>query len=378
MKKNKIGLVTIHRANNYGAFLQTFATQEVLKKYGDVEIVDYVNKKLESSFDLIRYNGFNIKSIMGATKDILRLVPRVKVINSFIEDINCKYNLSERVNHCDLYEYAKNKEYTHVFCGSDQIWNPVCVSVDNNLNDYYLLNFISDDTLKISYASSMGDYKLDVYNSNIIFNELSTFDAISVREKERKNEINKITGKDVVHVLDPTLLLNRSDWLERFCNISSRVKKLSKNKYILFYSVPKVSKTRELLSKVYSLLGFDIISIDQDIYPYYKANHKVRDCSIEEFIHLFNNASFVVTDSFHGVCFSIIFRKSFYTTSPGKLSNRIVSLLETLGLESRIINDILNLTSISHVDYDTKLELKIKNEISKSKKFIEKAITTNG
>lgn len=371
----KIGLITIHRANNYGAFLQAFATQESLKKFGDVEIIDYKNDKLESSFDLIRVNSLSLKGLLGSIKDILRILPRYRVINKFKLDINNKYNLSKRLDNADLHSYAKDN-YNVLVSGSDQIWNPVCVSETDLLNPVYLLNFGDDNTKRISYASSMGAFEVDEKNSPLLIESLKKYKYISVREEERKVEIEKYINKPVVHVLDPTLLLNSSEWLSQFPEKSKRVNNLIKKKYILFYSVPKVKETRNVLDYFSKLTGYEIISIDQDIYPFYKADTKIRDASISEFLHLFNNAKYIITDSFHGVCFSLIFRKNFYAVSPGKLSNRITSLLSVIGLSDRLINgvDVLKENEINNINYNLNgIENKIEKAVSNSKGFLHHA-----
>ncbi|WP_330961892.1 polysaccharide pyruvyl transferase family protein [Photobacterium sp. 53610] len=373
MKNKKIGLITIHRANNYGAFLQAFATQESLKKYGDVEVIDYRNEKLESSFHLIRFNITSIKSGLGAVKDLLRIIPRWRVIRKFKLDIVNKFNLTPRLNSSEVDNYA-NEKFDVLVSGSDQIWNPVCVSSNENLDTNYLLNFGRNDSKRISYASSMGAFEIDTKNINTLKKSLTSYDHISVREIERKTEIQELVGKDVTHVLDPTLLLSRDEWLSRFPEETKRVKQISNNKYILFYSVPKVKKTRIVVEYFSKLTGLDVVSIDQDIYPYYRAKTKIRDASVGEFLHLFKNAEFIITDSFHGVCFSLIFRKNFFAVSPGKLSNRIVSLLDVVGLSDRLIYGKENINSHSDFSIDyvaNNVSDKIESERVKSKEFLD-------
>ncbi|PSU29834.1 polysaccharide pyruvyl transferase family protein [Photobacterium lutimaris] len=375
MSDKKIGLITIHRANNYGAFLQAFATQEFLKKFGDVEIIDYKNSKLESSFDLVRVNSYSLRGLMGIIKDLLRLVPRSRVIKKFKLDINEKYNLSKRLDFKELDFYAKEK-FDVLVSGSDQIWNPVCVSKNDMLDPVYLLNFGKVTAKRISYASSMGAFEVDNKNHPLLVESLNNYSSISVREIERKKEIENWIDKSVSHVLDPTLLLSSSEWLSRFPHKSLRVSQLSKKKYILFYSVPKVKQTRRVLEYFSKLTGYEVVSIDQDIYPFYKAKNKLRDASIGEFLHLFNNAEYIITDSFHGVCFSLIFRKNFFAVSPGKLSNRIVSLLSVVGLTERLIKgaDCINKNNITSIDYNSNnIEDKIELAINNSKSFLESA-----
>ncbi|MTC49066.1 hypothetical protein GKR59_05305 [Providencia alcalifaciens] len=371
----RIGIITIHRANNYGAFLQAFATQEVLKKYGYVEIIDYENKKLESSFSLIRIDLTSPKSILSSIKDILRIIPRFRVIKKFKLDIEQKFNLSKRLNDNNISDYA-NDHYDVLVSGSDQIWNPTCVSSNGDINSIYFLNFGNDNIKRISYASSMGNFKIKKENTTTITNLLKKYEYLSVREKETCKDIENLIHNNVSHVLDPTLLLDKDDWLGRFPEKSSRIEKMVDKNYVLFYSVPKIKESRLAVEYFSKKIGYEIISIDQDIYPYYKAQNKIRDASISEFLHLFKNAKYIITDSFHGVCFSLIFRKDFYVIHPGNLSNRIESLLESISLSDRLIKNHYDIekNGIVSINYND-LEDKIRFIIQNSKSYLHNALS---
>ncbi|MEY0908359.1 polysaccharide pyruvyl transferase family protein [Providencia rettgeri] len=320
----------------------------------------------------------SFKGLLGAVKDILRLIPRYSVIKKFKNDIEHRYQLSPSLSRNSLSDYVNNN-CDILVSGSDQIWNPVCVSEDNDLNSVYFLNFGNEEIKRISYASSMGAYKLTQENIPLVSEYLKKYDFISVREKETNKNIENLLNIKSTHVLDPTLLLRSNEWLNHFPNKTQRVTKLINKKYILFYSVPKTKQTRIVLNYFAKITGLEVISIDQDIYPYYSANTKIRDASISEFIHLFNNAHYVITDSFHGVCFSLIFRKNFYAISPGELSNRLISLLDLISLSNRLIQDtlILEKNGITNINYDA-IEENINLAISNSKTYLDLALCQSG
>lgn len=348
--KKRIGLITVHKSSNYGAFLQAYATKSYLSNFGIVKTIDYKNDYLESSLELIR-PGKGLKGLLGRVKDVLRYFPRKRVIKSTLDACESMLDLTPRLGKSDLHEYAQ-RNFDILVSGSDQIWNPRCVNEEELIDDAYFLNFGLQTTKRISYSSSMGAHEYSESEVALVKKLLSKYDNLSVRESETAGYIQGLLMKRVYHVVDPTLLLTSEQWLDSFPACSKRVTRLIGQEYILFYSVPKSKNTLRALKFLKTNMRLPIVSVDQDIYPVYACDKKLMDASLSEFIHLFKNAKFVVTDSFHGVCFSLIFRRQFYAISPGRLANRISSLLMAIGLQSRLIDSADDIDFSAPINYD--------------------------
>ncbi|MDO3385983.1 polysaccharide pyruvyl transferase family protein, partial [Gilvimarinus sp. SDUM040013] len=137
---------------------------------------------------------------------------------------------------------------------------------------------------------------------------------ISVHEKDTQLLLQGLMGKDVHHVLDPTLLLSKDQWLETL-EIKNKVN--IKEKYILLYTVPKNPLIRNAVEYFSKKTGYKVVALDQGLSAGAKVDKQIRDAGPIEFLELFSNAAFVITDSFHGTCFSINLEKPFITVSSG-------------------------------------------------------------
>lgn len=330
-------LITIHRTNNYGALLQTYAMQDVLSEYGEIQVLDYRNDYVESSLDYVRFQ-FGVKS---ALKDLIRIIPRFKAIKKMNGFIGRYFNL---VDASDV--LVGHSNFDVYICGSDQIWNPACVSKKAELDSNYFASFAKPGKKIISYGSSIGSHLFSPSEKTVAKELLSKFSALSVRESTSGAIVQSIVGKKVNHVLDPTLLITGSKWLE-LAN-APRV-----DKYILVYTVPKVKQLSSVVGYFKKKLGLKVIAIDQGLYTSKYVDKQFRDVGVEDFLGLFAKAEFVITDSFHGVCFSINFGKKFCAVRPGKHSNRIDDLLHTLDLNSRAVNNVSDLSGFDcAIDYE--------------------------
>ena len=365
----RILIITTHNANNYGAILQAYALQSFMEQYGAVNILNYENRHLAKSFDLIRRPS-NLRGVLGMGKDIARIFPRYRVINKFKSFIDRYINLTESVSESDLRD-GKFNTYDVYISGSDQIWNPVCINKDRCLDENYFLNFAPNGVSKFSYASSIGGYKFSSNEEILLSKLLCDFNQISVREKDTSDYLSKIIDRRVEHVLDPTLLLSKSDWYNCL-NIAG--KSINNEKYILLYTVPKNQLIKSTVSFYAKKLGLKVVAIDQGLNAGAKVDSHLRDVSPSEFIELFYYAEFIVTDSFHGACFSVNFQKQFVVVSEGMHANRIVSLLELTGLKDRLIQSERDIGLVkSHIDFKSAL-LKLEKARLQSRKYIENGL----
>lgn len=363
----KIALVTIHNVTNYGAILQAYATKIALSKYGEVNVIDYQNQYLNKNMHKVRFEG-SVHGIKMLVHDILNLPWRTRLLSRFKNFTDTNLNLTLTMSDKDLSE-GKLNEYDVYVCGSDQIWNPVVVSPIDKIDPIFFLSFAPSVSKKFSYASSIGHHHFTQAEKKQVKELLDKFEMVSVRESDGKKKLEEILPeKEIFHVVDPTLLLPKKEWYSLF-NV-----KQNNEKYILVYSVPRTDLIKKAIVYFSQKMGLKVIAIDRMFFPIGKIDKHVRDAGPNEFIQLFANASFIITDSFHGSCFSVNFEKPFACISAKKGANRQESLLKLLGIEERIMYTVEDFSNLNlNVDYNEvtpKLE-KIRNE---SLSFIEAAI----
>lgn len=328
MKNKKIAIITWHTYNNYGGVLQAYALRQAIKKLG-VDNVDTINYKsnLPKNFKKMKLKDLAIK-LLTHNNNIKNLIQQnSEKFNDFREN-NFTYT-KKCENAADL--FLLNDEYDKFICGSDQIWAPTL------FNENYFLSFVENDSKKISYAPSMGLPVIDnIYIKENIKKLVSKIESISIREEQGKDLIKDFTNKEIEVVLDPTLLLKKEDWNEKF--------KLEEknNEYIIFYCLGGKKEHYKIAKRISKILNKKLIIIPGNILDYKRT--EVQNASPEEFLKLIYNASLVITDSFHGTIFSINFNVPFITLKrfkDNKLSqnSRIYNILKKVKLENRLYSD---------------------------------------
>lgn len=367
----KIGILTFHMAHNYGAMLQAYALREKICQMNlDCQVIDYripviYNWHRKDKYrKLVRDNGFIIGSMKYTKRILTRYYTKDKRwcgFNNFMEnDIGISSETYEEVNE------LKNLYYDTYICGSDQIWN---AEHSGGIESGYFLNFTNNDVRRIAYAASKGPVEILDNEKDTIFNLLSKFDYIGVREKGLKESLEAIGLKDIEWVLDPTLLLKSSEWLKIANN-----RKV--NNYVLVYKITEDPKLYYCARKIAKEKNCKIIEIT------YKKNNNLKDiiqledCGPREFIGLFSKANYIVTNSFHGTCFSIIFNKIFYSVPFEGLSSRMDSLLSLLGLDERKVYDFENFSLNDNINFK-EANIKLDKEREKSIEFLRKSLGLN-
>lgn len=377
----KVGIITILKVNNYGAELQAYATQAILKKLGyDAEIIDYLfyknpkfirtkNSSPVFRFPLKKHVLERIYPILSKLKSYKNNKARL-VRDRRFEEFHRK-NTSMSVTFKTFDELNESHlNYDVYIVGSDQVWNP---GVYSSLDPYFL-TFAPEGKKRISYASSFGVSSIPEYAKLYYKKRLSEFDAISVRESNAVPMVKELSGNTATWVLDPTLLLNKEEWL----NVATFPFDLQ-DKYILIYELTPCPYVKKLALYLRKELGYRIIRICKHASYEDKESDIINiiDAGPSEFIGLFEHASVIVTNSFHGSAFSINFEKDFYTVIPKRKINnsRQESLLKLFGLEHRMVVENSSFPSVDKlsVDYNLPKEI-IKNERAKSIKFLTDAI----
>jgi hypothetical protein len=365
-------LVTTNNANNYGAVLQAYALLQKLSKFGSVTTLNYDNRHVGSSMDFVRIKP-SLRGLLGFAKDICRLKSRISVIRKFARFSEERLNLSIPTSKLSLAEHPA-LDYDVFVSGSDQIWNPNCIDAKGKIDETYFLNFAPKEKTKISYASSWGGFQPAAAERDTIQRLLSSYSQISVRESDTKDFLENLLKRRVYHSLDPTLLLSAEEWQSV---ISDGILARVPPKFILMYSVPKLPLVLQAIRRFSKLLGLPIVVLDQDPYVPLKGSIHIKNAGPQEFLALFKSAAFVVTDSFHGTCFSITFEVPFVVISQGVHSNRISSLLRVTGLESRLIGDATSFGDIElDVNFDAVRE-KLRAERKRDLSYLSMAVTSD-
>ena len=301
-------IITFQR-ENFGAILQAYALQEFIKKQNhNVGMFDYIKPKMISKNTTLRAK---IQKILAkVAKDEKAKLRRMKRITEFREKyLNLNLDTNSRV----------------FVTGSDQVWN-----LSNNMDSMFFLQFLDDSVCKISYAASMA--KTDVPNDrkDLVKKYLKTFDAISVREEGMKESLSPLCDKDISVNVDPTLLHDKAFYR----NIDSPVEGIPE-KYILAYILHIPKNGNKLMKWLRKETGLPVVLLDSSgaVGMVIKNDMIVRDAGPREFVYLFDNAECVVTTSFHGTSFSLIFEKEFYPIVNPDLPSRILNILKKVGIQ---------------------------------------------
>lgn len=364
----KIGVVTWFKYNNYGTKLQALALQIFLKKKGfspellNFELPDSANKKNEFSF----YNLFG-----RILKKIIRLTN--------YKNINQKENNMSNIisNNCDISRFIHNENdyinlcnsYDYLIFGSDQIWNP------NWFHSFYYADYDSIKTKRIAYAPSIGVKSIPDILQPKYKKALSRFISIGMREKNGCNLISNLINKRVDEVLDPVFLLSKDEWRKYESNSLN-----INHPYILCYMLTDNKKYWKAIKKYSKKIKKELVIIPVGGYSYISSKNVVDNCGIGDFIKLFDNCDEVITDSFHGTVFSLIFNKNFsvlerHNPSLSSSENdRIINILRLMGLEKRKVSyNSSYIPILGKIDYK-KVNSIIEKNVKLSKNYLDKAL----
>ena len=321
----KVGIITFHNGSNYGAALQTYALQEAIRNENDeVIIINYQNKFISKGLNKVRFE-FSIHGFYNAIFDLVHYQKNGKKIKNFQLFFEKYYNMSERMSAEELYNVGMFLDVG--ISGSDQIWNPL---LNGKIDDIYFLNF-PGVKVKSSYASSFGSYKFqDNRNNEIIKKLLESYTNISVRENGEL--LDKCIHRKIINVCDPTLLLSKSEWkkkLDLFGTVQN---------YLLIYAMTDFDNICEYAIKIAKERNLQIKYIGMPI-KRKKNIQYILDAGPREFVQLFLDARYVVTNSFHGTAFSINFKKQFISLKNPKNPERVEFFLKSIGLSNRLVAD---------------------------------------
>lgn len=347
MKKLRIGILTYHRAINYGAILQSYALQTYLEQRGfDASLVDYwpdYHKAFYKIFNFQYFRGLPFKSKISYLFQTLS-VGRGKYIK--------KRRFDRFID--EYLKVSNDCSFDIVIYGSDQIWRKQ--NYLDNTRRFNPIYFGNEDIIapkKIAYAASMGHCDVNTADVEFLNSHLRNFSNISVREDDLQLLVQSCTSAKVALVVDPTLLVPRKVWDDL---LDSKSRYVNDN-YILFYRLQPIKEADAAVEALSKKLGAKVYIVAGSPLPFnYSDSHK-ETVSVEDFLNLVANARFVVTTSFHGLAMSIQFNRQFFAFTTPTTANRLNSLLSSLKLSDRLNpSDIDCVNEINYNTVNTRLE----------------------
>lgn len=351
----RIALINFHYAYNYGAVLQCTALKQVLENMGhSVEIIDYrpyyqmqYYLKYPNPFITARYawNKLNkdrvCKRAMFSAKWFVHTIfnyryakKRKNLGELFQPYIDRNFKQTKRYNSYSELQKNPPDGLDAYICGSDQLWNP---DVTWGIDPAYYLNFGDDQVKRIAYAVS--PCGLDCKkNRDEIAKAGEKLEFVSLRESEKKTELlNILKCNEITICPDPTLLIKCEGY-------KIYEEKIEETSYIAFYGfVDNDHKKNEILmNKAITLSKKKCLTIVDFSLDYFKWEYdRVKKINVTpgKFLSYIKNADYIVTNSFHGTVFSIIYHKQFYTMPKTGTTSRVVELLNHLNLNERILTE---------------------------------------
>ena len=332
----KIAIITFHASDNCGSQLQTYALSKVIKEHFGIipDVIDYSNRHQQEVYAIFR----KIHSAKDLVRNLYRLLflhllkPYHQSFRDFISNhvhlTNDCYSLPEELKTLD-------GKYDIYIAGSDQVWNTKCYDFD----DSYFLDFVTKGR-KIAYATSLGATNIiESSRDKIKYTKLlNEFSMLSVREKNAQLLLQTITDKPIELLLDPTLLLSKSDW-----DALAGDEPLIKGKYIFYYAFSYAKNPNRIVKTLSEKYKMPVYIVDANAWALrrkFMYGFKLApQFGPKAFLNLIKYSELVLTTSFHGTALSVAMEKKFWFVKTPMLNprdDRATSLLNQLGLLDRL------------------------------------------
>ena len=367
MTKGKVAIVNRTNLKNYGSVLQVYALCQAVKKLGFDSEVIWQTGNMSKNWDIrpnkVIKTGLKLllnPSLLWSTVKTIRSVNSTvidPVKGKLFDDFVSKFIVRSFYAPSEIKKVASSNEYYKFICGSDQVWVTTTLYPDPMM----YLRFAPRNK-RIAYAPSLGRDYIPRYNRRTIRRYIDEIDHVSVREMTGRELIKELTGRDVPVVADPTLLIRSMEWDSVKSDIGLP------NHYVLCYFLTEPSdkvKTsisrlvRENKKKLVILGHLSEIDLPESIV--------LRpDAGPGEFLSYTSNADLVITDSYHGMLFSLIFHRNFWSVERNygqfDQSSRQLTVLSMLNLTDRYIKNNYHFTEdqIDYVDVQSRIDVFVK------------------
>lgn len=348
----KVKVITRHAPSNYGSLLQSIATVRVIEGMGhECEIIDYQRPDERGLKGVLT----QLSQKEGYGNPLTRLAyialryPIEKYAQVKFDAMRKKYlKMTER---CSTHGELERLKADAFVTGSDQVWGPMMNGVYDSA---YFLQFVHNGAKKLAYAASFGKTKFEERTISAYKSMLAEYDKIAVREKSAVELLDCWELKNCFgQVLDPTLLLDRNEWKKLLVKDDDTIKYAGR-KYILVYQIHNDPKLSDYAKRLSAHTGMELLRVNPMFHQIRRGGKFICCPDLGEFLALIDNASCIVTDSFHGTCFAINFGKQFIEILPNNATGtRNQSILELTGLSGRILKDFNDYSLMEEkIDYD--------------------------
>lgn len=330
-----VGILTFYWADNYGALLQAYALKRYLEKSGErADIIPYAPYKLAASYWFVPFGGYRLEDgslryrfyygvFLRNLQTFWRFGKRRKLMRAFRRRYLTSAPPVRKAENVSL------EPYRSVFIGSDQVWNP---EITAGMDDAYIGNLPKRGNCRlISYGASFGGAVLSEADQKAFIRHVGGFHAVSVREPSGAKYAGQLLGRETAHVLDPSLLLDRSDW-EELAEIPPE------KDYVLLYQMPLRKPLLRYAQALSAHFGKKLVAFSNPADAHcIQAYEPKAGAGPAEFVGYVRNAFCVITNSFHGTALAILFEKPFLTYCQSTRDVRQKDLLENLGLASHLL-----------------------------------------
>ena len=364
----KACIFTFHNVPNYGAVLQAYALSHYIEKKLDyhVDIMDFQCKGNGAEFEPNQF----IKTASKSRKKTTALYKRLMLSLHFQKDYKRKYLKFQDFKKNNLSEtsYDRDRDYVYdvVILGSDQIWNP---DITGGFQDEFFgqSNQVKG-MVKVAYAASCGDVSAFTEEQmDELVERVSKLNYVGIREKSLSEFLFEKNVKNFC-TLDPTFLLSSNEY-----NTLIQRRSQKKNPYILVYELQKDEELEKFAFKMAKEKNIRVRILVGYISYTRKRIFEIRDAGPVDFLSLVKDAVYILTNSFHGTAFSLIYKKDFNVVLPKTRTSRVVDLLNEVGLASRIVGKGKGDLNCEHIDYSN-IENNIKKLETSSKRFLQEAL----
>lgn len=364
----KLAIVTLHRVYNYGSALQAYATQRVFEKAGhEAVVVDYITPQRTKRKIFFgggaNANASGVKKIVYRAAKLGSIFLKEKTFGTFV-----KKNLNLTKQYITAEDLEKDPPLADVYVtGSDQTWNS---SYNEGVDRGFFLDFIPEDKRRIAFAASFGKEKLAEEEVAVTKKYIDRYSYLSAREDSAVNILRDLGRNDAVQLLDPTLQLTKEEWLP----LAS--KRLIQDKYlILMLLYNEDNHATEYARKLADEKGLKLVKLSWEMKRPTGVDILMTHRSPADFLSLFYYADFVVTNSFHGLAFSINLEKQFVVVPRNEFNSRIESLLRLCGLTQRLVRSYEDVqkNSNTRIEY-AKVNQILEQERERARSFVQDAV----
>lgn len=333
--------VTFHHTTNYGALFQMFALHSKIKEMGHENLV--LETKLPSSKKkkpTKNLKDFFRNAYINYCKK-LRKDEMLALNRSFFTFKKSHVEFTRPYTSMD--DLRNNApEVDCMITGSDQVWN---MSTVPSMIPSRFLDFGNPNAIRFSFAASIENMKYTDEQKEYAKQQLRKFKGVSLREKSACDFLESFTGLKTECLLDPVFLLRKEEW--KTIAKEPRIQ----GPYILCYQVLSNKLMQKVVNKLKKATGYPVVAICNVPFKWIRADYSFFDVSPEEFLGLYSNAAIIVTTSFHGTAFGVLFNKPTYTITKSISSNRISDLMHLMGLDEYVVKRENKLASTS-IDWD--------------------------